>query len=268
MVPGSVPVFAGLCQQGGEADELDSPAPTKTMRVNDKKMVAERLKRIRYRCAAGITAAIICCGCSHEGPPDSAPVPRPSGGTPAVVTGKAPVTTSGIPAIVILEPRHSARLPEPVGVPVMDQVARSFVPPILFVRTDRPTEFRNSDDELHNINVKDGVTFEQAFNVAVPTGEVYIHTFKRTGAYDVTCDIHAGMSAQIVATSTPYVTLADSNGNFAFPNVVPGTYALTVYAGVQTIERTLEVTGQRTSQVSARPGLPLHPARGAESRAP
>lgn len=135
----------------------------------------------------------------------------------------------------------------------MDQVARTFVPPVLFVRTGHPTEFRNSDDELHNINVKDGGTFEQAFNVAVPTGERYVHTFKRTGAYDVTCDIHAGMSAQIVATSTPYVTLADSEGNFAFPDVVPGTYALTVYAGVRTIERTLEVAGQRTEVDVAHP---------------
>ena len=215
-------------------------------------MVAGGLRRVRYRCAAGIAAAIIFSGCQGS-PPDSASASGSPGSAAAVVAGKAPVTTSGIPAIVILEPRHSVQLPEPGGVPVMDQVARSFVPPVLFVRTDHPTEFRNSDDELHSINVKDGVTFEQAFNVAVPTGERYIHTFKHTGAYDVTCDIHAGMSAQIVATSTPYVTLADSEGNFAFPNVVPGTYALIVYAGVQTIERTLEVAGQRTDVDVAHP---------------
>lgn len=205
------------------------------------------LKRIRYRCATGLAATVILSGCSNQAPStDVATAAEPPSSGPAVVAGKAPITTSGIPAIVILEPRHSAQLPEPGGVPVMDQVARTFVPSVLFVRTDHPTEFRNSDDELHNINVKDGATFQQAFNVAVPTGERYVYTFERTGAYDVTCDIHAGMSAQIVATSTPYVTLADSEGHFAFPNVVPGTYALTVYAGVQTIERTLEVTGRRT----------------------
>jgi len=217
-------------------------------------MAAGRPKRARYRCAAGIAAAILFSACSPPGsPPDAPSVSGPPGPAPAVVAGKAPVTTSGIPAIVILEPRHALQLPEPGGVPVMDQVARSFVPPVLFVRTDHPTEFRNSDDELHNINVKEGVTFEQAFNVAVPTGERYVHTFTRTGAYDVTCDIHAGMSAQIVATSTPYVTLAGSDGAFAFPDVVPGTYALTVYAGVQTIERTIEVAGPRTEVDATHP---------------
>ncbi len=64
--------------------------------------------------------------------------------------------------------------------------------------------------------------------------------------FDVSCDIHAGMSAQIVATSTPYATLADSEGRFTFPDVVRGTYALTVYAGTQIIERTVEVAGPRT----------------------
>jgi len=49
-----------------------------------------------------------------------------------------------------------------------------------------------------------------------------------------------------VATSTPYATLADPEGLFLFPDVVPGTYTLTVYAGVQTIERTVEVVGART----------------------
>jgi plastocyanin len=156
------------------------------------------------------------------------------------------VITSGTPAVVILERRDAGQVPEPANTPVMDQVARSFIPPILFVRTGQAAEFRNSDDELHNINVKDGVTHQQAFNVAVPTGGQYLFTFKGTGVYDVSCDIHAGMSAQIVATSTPYATLADPEGRFTFPDVVRGNYALTVYAGAQTIERTIEVAGPRT----------------------
>jgi len=177
---------------------------------------------------------------------DPASPPPSPGLAPAVVAGRVPVITSGTPAVVILEPRDADQVPAPGNMPVMDQVARSFIPPILFVRSGHAAEFRNSDDELHNINVKDGVTHQQAFNVAVPTGGQYLYTFKGTGVYDVSCDIHAGMSAQIVATSTPYATLADPEGRFTFPDVVRGTYALTVYAGVQTIERTIEVAGPRT----------------------
>jgi len=182
----------------------------------------------------------------HDSTTDPVSPPPSPASVRAVVTGKVPVLTGGTPAVVILEPQHTDHVPAPSSMPVMDQVARSFIPPILFVRTGHAAEFRNSDDELHNINVRDGVTHQQAFNVAVPTGEQYRYTFKGTGVYDVSCDIHAGMSAQIVATSTPYATLADPEGRFLFPDVVPGTYTLTVYAGVQTIERTIEVTGART----------------------
>ena len=64
--------------------------------------------------------------------------------------------------------------------------------------------------------------------------------------YDVSCDAHSGMSAQIIAASSPYVALTDSNGHFEIPHVVSGTYAVIVYAGAQPIEKTVEVTGSRT----------------------
>jgi plastocyanin len=200
-----------------------------------------------YRCGVVLVSALMLSACSKQGSTTETPSPPlASAPAPDVVTGRVPVITSGTPAVVILEPRHTGHVPAPSNMPVMDQVARSFIPPILFVRTGHAAEFRNSDDELHNINVRDGVTHQQAFNVAVPTGEQYLYTFKGTGVYDVSCDIHAGMSAQIVATSTPYATLADAEGRFTFPDVVRGTYALTVYAGARTIERTVEVAGPRT----------------------
>ena len=201
-----------------------------------------------YRWPKALVAALMLSACSkHDSTTDPVSPPPSPASVRAVVTGKVPVLTGGTPAVVILEPQaETDHMPAPSSMPVMDQVARSFIPPILFVRTGHAAEFRNSDDELHNINVRDGVTHQQAFNVAVPTGEQYLYTFKGTGVYDVSCDIHAGMSAQIVATSTPYATLADPEGLFLFPDVVPGTYTLTVYAGVQTIERTVEVVGART----------------------
>ena len=162
------------------------------------------------------------------------------------MVGSAPITDSGTPAIVILEPRHSVPLPEPVTTPYMDQLSRTFIPSVLFVRTGHRAEFLNSDEELHNINVKNGKTRDQIFNVALPPGITYLHTFEQSGVYDVSCDAHSGMSAQIIATSTPYVVVADTNGHFEIPHVVPGPYAVTVYAGAEPIERTIEVSGART----------------------
>jgi hypothetical protein len=123
----------------------------------------------------------------------------------------------------------------------MDQVARTFVPPLLFVRTGHPAEFRNSDTEMHNVNVKDAKTRDQAFNVAVGTDDKYVYTFRRDGVYEVSCDVHAGMSAQIIVASTPHVTIADRAGRFHFPKITAGSYDVTVYAGAQTIERIITV---------------------------
>src|SRR5688500_4987761 len=169
-----------------------------------------------------------------------------SSNTGTTVIGKAPVTDTGAAAIVILEPRHSAPLPEPATTPYMDQLSRTFIPSVLFVRTGHRAQFLNSDEELHNINVKNGKTLEQAFNVALPPGITYAHTFEHSGVYDVRCDAHSGMSAQIIAASSPYIALADSTGHFEIPHVVPGMYAVTVYAGAEAIEKTVEVTGLRT----------------------
>ena len=160
--------------------------------------------------------------------------------------GKAPKATNGMSALVILQPQTPLELPSQTVKPVMDQISLTFIPGLLFVRTGQPVEFRNSDETLHNINVKDDATKEQAFNVALPTGITYDHTFKRDGLYNVGCDIHAGMSAVIISSSTPFTTIADPEGNFVFENVAPGLYTVTVYAGKQRLERSIDIAGART----------------------
>ena len=160
--------------------------------------------------------------------------------------GRAPKATNGMSALVILKPQTPLELPSQAVKPVMDQISLTFIPGLLFVRTGQPVEFRNSDETLHNINVKDDATKEQAFNVALPTGVTYNHTFKRDGLYNVGCDIHAGMAAVIISSSTPFTTIADGKGNFVFEDVAPGLYTVTVYAGNQRLQRSIEVAGART----------------------
>jgi hypothetical protein len=123
----------------------------------------------------------------------------------------------------------------------MDQVQQTFIPSILLVRTGQTTEFRNNDDVLHNVRVREDATHSPAFNVAIPTGEKYLFTFARDGFYDVGCDIHPGMSAQIVSTSSPYVTLADPQGNFVIESVPTGSYTAVMYAGAEKIERSVDL---------------------------
>jgi plastocyanin len=157
------------------------------------------------------------------------------------VTGRSPGAAGGFPSIVILEPQSAGDMPSQPDVPYMDQVQQTFIPSILFVRTGQPTEFRNNDEVLHNVRVREDATRSPAFNVAIPTGEKYLCTFARDGFYDVGCDIHPGMSAQIISSSSPYATVADAQGAFAFANVTPGTYKVVMYSGGEKSERTIDI---------------------------
>lgn len=123
----------------------------------------------------------------------------------------------------------------------MDQVSQTFGPALLFVRTNVPTEFRNSDDTLHNVHVTHEDTKEPQFNVAIPTGETFSYTFKRDGFYHVGCDIHPAMSAEIFASSSPYLALAEQDGSFRIDGVQPGSYVATLYAGAKKLKKDVTV---------------------------
>lgn len=209
----------------------------------------------------GHAAAIICllvlsaCSGSSGGakpaetttaPAEAPPAASPAPGSHRVV-GKSPAAVSGMPSIVVLDPKEPQEFPAQGQRPSMDQVTQTFVPAILFVRTGQPTDFKNSDDVLHNVRVRNVETREGTFNVAIPTGQIYTHTFARDGFYDIGCDIHPGMSAQVISTTSPYAILADPDGTFVFEDVAPGPYKVTIYSGTEREEKTIEVASPITT---------------------
>src|SRR5262245_52939353 len=164
--------------------------------------------------------AIISAACGGAGPPQpSAKAPVTSAGTPGMtqVTGRAPAG-----ALVTLEPA-SGPLPLPEGGALMDQFAKQFVPTLLFVRVGQPVTFRNSEDQLHDVTVVRSRTGTAVFNVSQDPFEVHHFTFDRPGEFDVNCDVHPGMRATIVATTTPYAVYSDGAGRYMLPNVQPGS---------------------------------------------
>lgn len=179
--------------------------------------------------------------------PAAAAASEATGAAARMVVGKAPAAVNGMPSVVVLEPQTPREFPPLDGRPLMDQVTQTFVPAVLFVRTGQPVDFMNSDDVLHNVRVREEATKSGTFNVAIPTGQIYTHTFERDGFYDVGCDIHPGMAAQVIATSSPHAALADAQGNFSFEGVDPGAYRVTIYSGTERIEKTIEVTGPVTT---------------------
>jgi plastocyanin len=154
---------------------------------------------------------------------------------------------------VVLEPIGGGSNDPQATRPSMDQQQQTFIPSLLIVRTGQPVDFLNHDDVLHNVRVRNDETKESAFNVAIPTGEKFTHTFERDGFYDVGCDIHPGMSAQIMSSTSPFVVLADAAGAFSIPNVPDGPYKAIAYAGAQKIEKEINVSAGRATIDLTRP---------------
>jgi NMD protein affecting ribosome stability and mRNA decay len=146
--------------------------------------------------------------------------------------------------MVTLEPAAPRDYPMPEGPAILDQYSRNFVPDLLVVRVGQVVEFRNSEDVDHNVAVVRSPTGTRVFDTSTSPYAKYEHTFDREGRYDVTCDVHPGMRATIVATTTPYALVVDQSGRFTFADLEPGTYKLTL-SGTRSLQRTVEVTGDR-----------------------
>ncbi len=171
-------------------------------------------------------------------------VSAPADGSLAQIVGAAPPANGGIVSIVLLDPHSEVEVPMPREVPVMDQYGRAFNPAFLMVRRGQTIEFTNSEDDLHTVHVKDSAG-ESLFNVATMVGFSYEFTFDDPGSYDVMCNTHTEMAADILVVSSPYAVLADRDGAFAVPDVVPGAYTVTLMNGADRREREVEVVAGR-----------------------
>jgi plastocyanin len=182
-----------------------------------------------------VAVSLTACTPSPESKADTAPAAS-SAANATHVEGRA---ASG--ALVMLEPAAGAPLPD--GPAVLDQFSKAFVPETLFVRVGQPIIFKNSEDQLHNVIVVRTRTGTGVFNISQNQGDSYTHTLQAAGEYDVTCDVHPGMRATVVATTSPHAAYADAGGRFEFQNVPPGNYKLLVFANGRDVERAVEVGG-------------------------
>lgn len=176
----------------------------------------------------------IALGCAEPEAPrpaseeDTAARPAAAGFT---VTGRAPRASGGFPSVLLFEPVDGEPfpLPEPETRPLMDQYGIEFHPSILLARAGQTLEFRNSEDELHNVRVVHTGVGKTLFNVATPVVGSYSHEFDEPGVYDVSCDTHPAMAAFIIVSETPYVVIANKSGPFTIEGLPEGTYHVRVW---------------------------------------
>ena len=184
--------------------------------------------------------AIAAMACGSSAPERSAAAPAaPAAITTSEVSGVVPRN-----AIVSLVPVPEPPLPDQPA--LMDQYAKQFVPSTLYVRIGQPVEFRNSEDMPHNVTVLRRGSGAEVFNVSTEPQQKHVHTFDRGGQYDVTCDIHPGMQATLIAAPGELATVADDSGRFTLTNVKPGSYKLSLNFEGRTVEQPLDVKDART----------------------
>jgi plastocyanin len=193
----------------------------------------------------------------HQAAPLEAPA-RVAGATPkiqsgAMVRGSVARAVGGFPAVVRLElvngtavsrSDHVAVPPSELPPSYMDQIAIAFYPPTLLTPVGAPVLFSNGENLMHNVTVIRDESQTMVFNVVTPPGfEPYRHSFVEPGVYRVACNIHPGMSAFIVAVTTPFAAVADVDGGYAIADVPPGSYRAVVWSVDPTlrVDRSVEV---------------------------
>ncbi len=111
--------------------------------------------------------------------------------------------------------------------PQLVQKNKSFQPHLLVVPVGSVVEFPNHDPFFHNVfSLFEGKRFDLGLYEAGSTKEVL---FDKAGISYIFCDIHAEMSAVVIALTTPYYGISDGRGQVLIPHVPAGRYALHIW---------------------------------------
>jgi len=117
--------------------------------------------------------------------------------------------------------------PAPGKPPQLVQRRKTFEPHVLIVPVGSLVQFPNKDPFFHNIfSIYDGRRFDLGLYEAGTSRSV---KFDRAGVSFLFCNIHAEMSAVVLAVQTPYFALSGRNGNLVIPDVPDGRYQLNVW---------------------------------------
>jgi plastocyanin len=158
-------------------------------------------------------------------------------------------------AVVWLNPVAGATLETPrqdaSKIPQLVQKNKSFQPSLLVIPVGGKVEFPNHDPFFHNVfSLFEGKRFDLGL---YESGTSRFVQFDKPGISYIFCNIHAEMSAVIIALNTPYYAISNARGEISIPNVPPGRYELQVFhsavppENLQTVTREITVASGDTS---------------------
>jgi len=117
--------------------------------------------------------------------------------------------------------------PFPTGPLKLIQHNKNFQPHILVVPVGAIVQFPNHDPFFHNVfSLFEGKRFDLGLYEAGSSRNV---SFDRPGISYIFCNIHAEMSAVVIALETPYYSISSAKGEIVLPDVPIGRYAMHVW---------------------------------------
>lgn len=112
-------------------------------------------------------------------------------------------------------------------IPKLVQKDKSFHPPLIVIPVGGKVEFPNRDPFFHNVfSLFEGKRFDLGLYEG---GTTRLVQFDRPGISFIFCNIHAEMSAVVIALSTPYYAISNAKGDITLPGVPPGRYNVQVF---------------------------------------
>src|SRR5262249_49506269 len=149
----------------------------------------------------------------------------------------------------------------PIGVPAHSQPStthltlaqhnKSFEPHVLVVPVGSVVQFPNRDPFFHNVfSLFEGKRFDLGLYEAGSTRNV---SFDRPGISYIFCNIHAEMSAVVIALDAPYFGISNRKGEIVIPKVPVGRYQMKIWSEttqpeeLNAMAREISVTGSTST---------------------
>ena len=116
---------------------------------------------------------------------------------------------------------------KPSEIPQLVQKDKMFHPSLLVIPVGGKVEFPNHDPFFHNVfSLFEGKRFDLGL---YESGTTRFVQFDKPGISFIFCNIHAQMSAVVIAVATPYYAISNVRGDLRLPEVPPGRYELQVF---------------------------------------